>query len=46
MNTLLGFEISFWDYATFLALFLCVVVFLLFFVWLARFQGRDHTRPL
>jgi hypothetical protein len=40
MSKLLGFEIGVWDYATFLVLALCVVIFLAFFVWLAGLPGR------
>ena len=37
---MLGFERDFWDYATFLALFVCRVSFLAFLVWLAGLPGR------
>ena len=40
MSNLLGFELGFWDYATFLAVFACVLLFLWFFVWLAGLPGR------
>lgn len=40
MIKLLGFELEFWDYATFLALLVCLVLFLSFFVWLAGLPGR------
>ena len=37
---MLGFEITGWDIITFIALFVCVVLFLWFFVWLAGLPGR------
>jgi hypothetical protein len=40
METLLGFKIDFWDYVTFAVLFVCVVVGLAFFVWIAGLPGR------
>lgn len=40
MGNLLGFELDFWDYATFAALFVSVAVFLVFIVWLAGLPGR------
>jgi hypothetical protein len=40
MTSLLGFELGFWDYITFLALFLCVGITLAFLVWLAGLPGR------
>lgn len=40
METLLGFELDFWDYVTFAALMLCVVIGLAFFVWIAGLPGR------
>ena len=40
MSKLLGFELDFWDYATFLALFVCAGIFLAFLVWLAGMPGR------
>ena len=40
MRKLLGFELDFWDYATFAALFVCVVLGLTFVVWLAGLPGR------
>jgi len=41
MSKLLGFELDFWDDATFLVLLVCVALFLVFFVWLAGLPGRD-----
>jgi len=35
-----GFEITLWDYLTFLTLFLVVVSFVAFWVWLAGLPGR------
>ena len=40
MTRLLGFELDFWDYATFAVLALSVAVFLSFLVWLAGMPGR------
>ena len=40
MSNLLGFELDFWDYATFAAMFVAVVAGLAFFVWLAGLPGR------
>src|SRR5215831_14495488 len=40
MSKLLGFELSFWDYVTFIVLLLCAVLFLFFFIWLAGLPGR------
>jgi hypothetical protein len=40
MSSLLGFELDFWDYATFLAVLLCVAVVLTFVVWIAGLPGR------
>lgn len=37
---MLGFEIDFWDYMTFLTLFLVLLAFLGFWVWLAGLPGR------
>jgi hypothetical protein len=37
---MLGFELGFWDYATFLTLALLVVAGVTFFVWLAGLPGR------
>lgn len=37
---MLGFELDLWDYLTFLALFLCVVAAVAFWVWLAGLPGR------
>ncbi len=40
MESLLGFDLDFWDYATFVVLLACLVIFLAFFVWLAGLPGR------
>jgi len=40
METLLGFKLDFWDYATFVVLFLLVMSALIFLVWLAGLPGR------
>jgi hypothetical protein len=40
MESLLGFKLEVWDYITFLALFVCGIVFLAFVVWLAGLPGR------
>ena len=37
---MLGFTLDVWDYVTFVALFVLVVAFILFFVWLAGLPGR------
>jgi alpha-beta hydrolase superfamily lysophospholipase len=37
---MLGFELDFWDYATFVSLALVGVAFLCIFVWLAGLPGR------
>jgi len=37
---MLGFELDFWDYATFATLALTAVAFLSIFVWLAGLPGR------
>ncbi|HUK82866.1 MAG TPA: DUF3302 domain-containing protein [Verrucomicrobiae bacterium] len=37
---MLGFEIGFWDYVTFLVLFTLLVACLVFLVWLAGLPGR------
>jgi hypothetical protein len=39
-NTMLGFQLDFWDYATFGVLFLLVLSALVFLVWLAGLPGR------
>jgi Protein of unknown function (DUF3302) len=39
-SSLLGFEIDFWDYLTFVTLFLVVVAGVAFWVWLAGLPGR------
>jgi hypothetical protein len=40
MESLLGFELDFWSYATFVVLFLLVMSALVFPVWLAGLPGR------
>ena len=40
MSKLLGFELDFWDFVTFLVLFVCVAIVLGFLVWLAGLPGR------
>ena len=40
MTQLLGFEIDFWDYATFVTASLAGLSFICFFVWLAGLPGR------
>lgn len=40
MQSLLGFSLDFWDYATFVAIATCVVVGILFLVWMAGLPGR------
>ena len=40
MESLLGFKLDFWDYATFVVLFLLVMSALVFLVWLAGLPGR------
>jgi hypothetical protein len=40
MESLLGFKLDFWDYATFVVLFLMVLSALVFLVWLAGLPGR------
>ena len=40
MDSLLGFKLDFWDYATFVVLFLLVMSGLIFLVWLAGLPGR------
>lgn len=40
MESLLGFKLDFWDYATFVVLFLMVMFVLGFLVWLAGLPGR------
>jgi hypothetical protein len=37
---MLGFELDFWDYLTFLTLFLVVVAVVVFWIWLAGLPGR------
>ena len=34
-----GFEVDFWDCATFVAIFVCVLLGLTFIVWLAGLPG-------
>jgi len=40
MEALLGFKLDFWDYATFVVLFLLAMSALIFLVWLAGLPGR------
>jgi hypothetical protein len=40
MESLLGFKLDFWDYATFVVLFLLAMSGLIFLVWLAGLPGR------
>src|SRR5208337_4556217 len=40
MESLLGFKLDFWDYATFAVLLVCVMTGLYFVVWLAGLPGR------
>jgi hypothetical protein len=40
MKSLLGFDLDFWDYATFAVLAVCVLLGLVFLVWLAGLPGR------
>lgn len=40
MSKLVGFQLDGWDYATFAVLVVCVVLFLVFFVWVAGLPGR------
>lgn len=40
MESLLGFKLDFWDYATFVVLLVCVMTGLAFLVWLAGLPGR------
>ena len=40
MESLFGFRLDFWDYATFVVLFLLVMSALVFLVWLAGLPGR------
>jgi hypothetical protein len=40
VESLLGFKLDFWDYATFVVLFLLVMSALVFLVWLAGLPGR------
>ncbi len=37
---MLGFELGFWDYVTFLVLGTCGISFVIFLVWLAGLPGR------
>lgn len=37
---MLGFELDFWDYATFITLFLIVVSVIVTWIWLAGLPGR------
>jgi len=48
MQALLGFEISIWDYLTFLTLFFCVVALVMIWIFLAGLPGRiaiSRKRP-
>jgi hypothetical protein len=40
MESLLGFKLDFWDYATAVVLFVCVITGLTFVIWLAGLPGR------
>jgi hypothetical protein len=40
MRKLLGFDLDFLDYATFLVIVLCAALFLFFVVWVAGLPGR------
>src|SRR5271169_4239612 len=40
MESLLGFKLDFWDYATFAVLAVSVLIGLIFLVWLAGLPGR------
>jgi hypothetical protein len=40
MHTMLGFELDFWDYATFVVLALCVAALILTWLFLAGLPGR------
>jgi len=40
MESLLGFKLDFWDYATAVVLFVCVITGLTFVIWLADLPGR------
>jgi hypothetical protein len=40
METLLGFQVSFWDYMTFIAIFIVVVTFLVAGVFILGLPGR------
>jgi Protein of unknown function (DUF3302) len=40
MESLFGFRLDFWDYATFVVMFLLVMSALVFLVWLAGLPGR------
>ena len=42
MESRLGFKLDFWDYATAVVLFVCVVTGLTFVIWLAGLPGRKH----
>jgi hypothetical protein len=39
-SSLFGFEIDFWDYVTFVTIFLSIVAFAVFYCWLAGLPGR------
>jgi len=40
MSSLVGFDLDFWDYLTFLVVLLCIVSFLGLIVWVAGLPGR------
>ena len=40
MEALLGFQLTFWDYATFAALFICLIAFLGALVFICGLPGR------
>jgi hypothetical protein len=40
MTELLGFELDSWDYLTFGVLIACLVIFVVFLIWLAGLPGR------
>ena len=46
METLLGFKLDFWDYATFVVLLVCVITGLFFLVWLGGHAPNRHPQLL
>ncbi len=40
MESLLGFKLDFWDYATFHAIATCVILGVVFLMWMAGLPGR------